>query len=393
MLNYKIPLVVCGSLPSVLSDALVCEKRISEYIACSFEVSSVSDLFSLAHFQFAGIATDHGLFLVDAGACISELDFSSIFQQIGIHNSILRVRESSSIQSPLRPLAATLGWYFPPDKIPPMEELHKYVGARLSVTENVLQRFSSADFFIGSSGVSNPHSQSFYIESMASIAEFEKRLLLAKAYLLANSGVRIHDLNTTYIRGELRCGVGVELNPNVLIEGVVALESGVTIGAGSILRDCTIGLNTCVNPNSIIEGSIVGSDSFIGPFARLRPDCIVGDKVQIGNYVEIKKSKIGSGCRINHHSFIGDAFLGEMVTIGAGTITCNHNGREINSTSIGEGAYIGSGCNLIAPLHIGRNSFIGAGSTITSGVQDGEVVIARARQAVASGSIKAPDNE
>lgn len=393
MHNYNIPLIVCGSLPPALSDALVCDKRISEYIACSFEASSVSELFSLAHFPIADITTDHGLFLIDAGACISELDFSSIFQQISARNCILRVRESSSIQSAFRTSAATLGWYFPPDKVPSRDELHECVGSRLSVAENMFQRLSSVDFFIGNSKIFNPYSQSFYIESMASIAELENRLLMARAYSMANSGVRIHDLNTTYIRGDLRCGVGVELNSNVLIEGIVILENGVKIGAGSILRNCTIGLNTCVNPYSIIESSTVGRDSFIGPFARLRPECIVGDKVQIGNYVEIKKSKIGSGCRINHHSFIGDAFLGEMVTIGAGTITCNHNGREINSISIGEGAYIGSGCNLIAPIHIGRDSFIGAGSTITSGVEDGAVVIARARQIVVDANIKAPKNE
>ena len=117
---------------------------------------------------------------------------------------------------------------------------------------------------------------------------------------------------------------------NVVLEGRVVLGDGVTIGANSLIRDSTIGERTRVNPFSIIEDSKVGCNGFVGPYGRIRPGSSIGDEVQIGNYVEIKSSQIGARSRINHHSFIGDAVLGERVTIGAGTITCNHDGVGTN---------------------------------------------------------------
>jgi bifunctional UDP-N-acetylglucosamine pyrophosphorylase/glucosamine-1-phosphate N-acetyltransferase len=118
----------------------------------------------------------------------------------------------------------------------------------------------------------------------------------------------------------------------------------------------------------------------VGPYARVRPGSSIGDHVQIGNYVEIKNSEVGSRSRINHHAFIGDATIGDEVTIGAGTITCNHDGVRINRTVVERGAYIGSGCNLVAPVRIGERATVGAGSTITRDVPGSKLTIARARQ-------------
>jgi bifunctional UDP-N-acetylglucosamine pyrophosphorylase/glucosamine-1-phosphate N-acetyltransferase len=118
----------------------------------------------------------------------------------------------------------------------------------------------------------------------------------------------------------------------------------------------------------------------VGPYGRVRPGTTVGDRVQIGNYVEIKTSRIGSGSRINHHSFIGDAELADDVTIGAGTITCNHDGAGHVRTVIDRGAYVGSGCQLVAPVHIGAGATIGAGSTITDDVPPAKLTLARSRQ-------------
>src|SRR3989338_3375165 len=178
-------------------------------------------------------------------------------------------------------------------------------------------------------------------------------------------GVYVHDVNNLYIRGDLQCGKGVEIDVNVIIEGNVKLGDGVKIGAHSILRNATIGDNTVVHPFSMVEDAMIGANTFVGPFGRVRPGSTIGDHVQIGNFVEIKNSDIGPRSRINHLAFLGDATLEENVTIGAGCITCNHNGSGAVNTQIKAGAYIGSGCLLVAPLSIGKDATIGAGSTIT----------------------------
>jgi bifunctional UDP-N-acetylglucosamine pyrophosphorylase/glucosamine-1-phosphate N-acetyltransferase len=172
----------------------------------------------------------------------------------------------------------------------------------------------------------------------------------------------------------------VEIDIGVIIQGTVVLGERVRIGAHSIVRDSQIGDDTCIHPFSIVEHSSIGKGGFVGPYGRIRPGSAIGDGVQIGNYVEIKTSRIGDGSRINHHSFIGDAVLADHVTIGAGTITCNHDGTGTNQTVIESGAYIGSGCHLVAPLRIGEHATIGAGSTITRDVPAATLTLARTPQ-------------
>ncbi len=203
---------------------------------------------------------------------------------------------------------------------------------------------------------------------------------LKKAYKLIAAGVVVRDPQRLDIRGTLVCGKGVEIDINVVFEGDVMLEVGVIIGANCILRNCKIGKDTQINPFSLVEEAIIGEKSFVGPYGRLRTGSRVGDNVQIGNFVEIKNSNIASRCRINHLSFLGDAELAENVTIGAGTITCNHDGIGVNRTTIEKGAYIGSGCNLVAPLKVNANSTIASGSTITEEVAGDTLTIARSRQ-------------
>jgi NDP-sugar pyrophosphorylase family protein len=226
----------------------------------------------------------------------------------------------------------------------------------------------------------DPKTPPLEISGYESIAELERRLLLERAVLAMRQGVRIRDPHTIYIRGELACGANVEIEVNVILEGRVVLGDGVKIGANSLLRDSTIGARTRVNPFSIIEDSKVGRNSFVGPYGRIRPGSSIGDEVQIGNYVEIKSSQIGARSRINHHSFIGDAVVGEQVTIGAGTITCNHDGVGTNQTIIEGGVYIGSGCYLIAPVRIGEGATVGAGSTISRDVPARKLTLARSPQ-------------
>jgi len=213
-------------------------------------------------------------------------------------------------------------------------------------------------------------------------ARIEREIFSEKAYELISSGVVIRDPERIDIRGTLTCGENVEIDINVIVEGDVVLRNDVTIGANCILKNCRIGLGAFIKPFSLIDGAEVGEHSFVGPFGHLRPGSIIGNNVQIGNFVEIKKSKIDSKCRINHLSFIGDAKLSQSVTIGAGSITCNHDTLNINQTVIEEGAYVGSGSNLVAPINIGANSVIGSGSTITEDVANDTLTLARSRQVV-----------
>ena len=211
-------------------------------------------------------------------------------------------------------------------------------------------------------------------------AQKEREEQLKKAYKLIAAGVLVRDPQRLDVRGSLVCGKGVAIDINVVFEGDVLLEDGVIIGANCILRNCKIGKDTQINPFSLVEEAIIGEKSFVGPYGRLRPGTRIGNSVQIGNFVEIKNSNIASRCRINHLSFLGDAELAENVTIGAGTITCNHDGIGVNRTTIEEGAYIGSGCNLVAPLKVNANSTIASGSTITEDVAGDTLTIARSRQ-------------
>jgi len=220
------------------------------------------------------------------------------------------------------------------------------------------------------------------VDKSKDIALKEREAFLEKVYKLMDAGVLVHDPQRLDIRGTLACGKNVEIDINVIIEGEVFLEDGVHIGASCILRNGKIGKNSRINPFSLIEDSVVGEKSFVGPYGRLRPGSLIGDNVQVGNFVEIKNAEIASKCRINHLSFVGDADLAEGVTIGAGTITCNHNGIDINHSSIGKDAYVGSGCNLVAPLKINPKSTIASGSTITKDTPSNALTLARSRQVV-----------
>ena len=212
--------------------------------------------------------------------------------------------------------------------------------------------------------------------------ETEKRRqkMLDKVYQLLDDGVLVHDPNRVEIRSKLSYGVSVEIDVNVIFAGNVILGDGVIIGANCILKDSEIGNNTVIKAFSLIENTRIADNCVIGPYARIRPGSSIGENVQIGNFVEIKNSNISAKSRINHLSFVGDADLADSVTIGAGTITCNHDGVKVNRTEIGKGSYIGSGCQLIAPLKIDSNATVGAGSTITQDIFKDTLTISRAKQ-------------
>jgi len=320
-----------------------------------------------------------GVLLIDARTWLSKKDLEFIFLKIRSLKNSLKFYESAKriFQGYRKPMPIAI--YIPPQTVPSQLFVKEILTIDSGLDEVINYESLPEILDIYSDELDGPQF-SILVTSYIDIAVIERHLYLERAIVAMQKGARIKDPHTVYIRGNLVCGSGVEINTNVILEGDVLLGSGVKINSNSILRDCQIGDGTVVNPFSLIEQSSVGSDSFIGPFGRIRPGCIIGNNVQIGNYVEIKNSHIGDGTRINHHTFIGDSLLADNVTIGAGTITCNHDGIEINQTVIEQGAYIGSGCNLVAPLNIGAGATIGAGSTITQNVPAAKLTLARSIQ-------------
>ena len=207
-----------------------------------------------------------------------------------------------------------------------------------------------------------------------------KSNLLQKAKKLQKNGVTILDIEKLEIRGNLECGKGVLIETNVIVEGKVYLGDYVTIRSNTIIVDSSINNHTEIKSNSLIRNSIISENCVIGPYSRLRSGTKIANNSQIGTFVEIKKSTIGSGCKINHMAFIGDAILGDDVIIGAGTITCNHDGNDTQQTIIHSGSYIGSNVNLIAPIVIEENAIIGAGSTITENAPKNKLTLSRSKQ-------------
>ncbi|MEX1994161.1 MAG: bifunctional UDP-N-acetylglucosamine diphosphorylase/glucosamine-1-phosphate N-acetyltransferase GlmU [Steroidobacteraceae bacterium] len=212
------------------------------------------------------------------------------------------------------------------------------------------------------------------------LAEVEAAHRRSRATELMRAGVTIVDPARVDIRGEVACGRDVTLDINVILEGKVKLGDRVRIGPGCVLRDCEIGAGTVINAHCVLESSVIGANCAIGPFARMRPGNRLADGVHIGNFVEVKNSTIGQGSKANHLSYVGDTDVGSKVNVGAGTITCNYDGANKHRTTIDDRAFIGSGTMLVAPVSVGADATIGAGSTITKPAPAGKLTVERSRQ-------------
>jgi len=197
---------------------------------------------------------------------------------------------------------------------------------------------------------------------------------------LMRKGLSLCDPNRFDLRGNINFGQDVYIEANVLLEGDIQLGSDVSIGANTVIRNCRIGDGVAIRENCVLENAVIGADCTIGPFARIRPETELADNAHIGNFVEVKKSQVGSGSKINHLSYIGDSSIGSSVNVGAGTITCNYDGVNKHRTQIGDGAFIGSNSQLVAPVQIGAGATIGAGSTITGKAPEDTLTLSRAKQ-------------
>ena len=212
------------------------------------------------------------------------------------------------------------------------------------------------------------------------LAQLERRYQRIYSERLLESGVRLADPARIDVRGTLECGREVSIDVNCVFEGSVKLGDGARIGPNCVLRNVTIGAGTEVRAFSHFDDAEVGARCVLGPYARLRPGASLADEVHIGNFVEVKASRVGAGSKANHLAYIGDAEVGANVNIGAGTITCNYDGANKNRTVIEDDCFIGSDATLVAPVRIARGSYIGAGSTISKDTPAGQLTVARAKQ-------------
>ncbi|OGA06760.1 MAG: UDP-N-acetylglucosamine diphosphorylase/glucosamine-1-phosphate N-acetyltransferase [Betaproteobacteria bacterium RIFCSPHIGHO2_12_FULL_69_13] len=218
------------------------------------------------------------------------------------------------------------------------------------------------------------------VNSKGELAALEREWQRREAARLLESGVTLADPARLDVRGTLECGRDVSIDVNCVFEGRVALGDGVRIGPNCVLRNVSVAAGSEVHAFSQLEDAEVGSRCRIGPYARLRPGASLADEVHIGNFVEVKASRLGAGSKANHLSYIGDSEVGERVNIGAGTITCNYDGAQKHRTVIEDDCFIGSDATLVAPVRIARGSYIGAGSTISEDTPPGQLTVARAKQ-------------
>ena len=282
----------------------------------------------------------------NVGAIVEEKDATAEQRRIDIVNTGVLVAESTALKGWLQRLSNdnAQGEYY-------LTDIFAMAAQEYSAAEMVLVHDP-----VETEGANDPWQ----------LAQLERALQLRLARDLCAQGVRFADPARVDIRGHVVAGRDVEIDVDVVLEGRVVLGDGVRVGPFCRIRDAELGEGTVVRAHCDIEGATVGRRATVGPFARLRPGTALADAVHVGNFVETKNSALGEGSKANHLSYLGDAVVGAGANIGAGTITCNYDGANKSTTTIGDGAFIGSNSSLVAPVEIGRNATIGAGSVITS---------------------------
>lgn len=218
------------------------------------------------------------------------------------------------------------------------------------------------------------------VNNRLQLAALERFYQKKQAEKLLLAGVTLSDPSRFDVRGTVEHGKDVSIDVNVILEGNVKLGNNVKIGAGCVLKNVTVGDNVEIKPYSVLEDAVIGEKSAIGPFSRLRPGTQLAEGAHVGNFVEIKNAQVGKGSKVNHLTYVGDAEVGSNVNIGAGVITCNYDGANKFKTIIGDDVFVGSDSQLVAPVEIANGATIGAGSTITKNVAEGELVITRVAQ-------------
>jgi bifunctional UDP-N-acetylglucosamine pyrophosphorylase/glucosamine-1-phosphate N-acetyltransferase len=218
------------------------------------------------------------------------------------------------------------------------------------------------------------------VNTRADLADLTRALRHRKNRALMLAGVTLDDPATAYIDEDVVVGADTVIGPNVQLEGRTVIGARCAIGAGSRLAGATLADDVTILNGCVIVASTVSAGAQVGPYAHLRPGSDLGDQARVGNFVELKKTRLGRGSKANHLAYLGDATIGDHVNVGAGTITCNYDGEKKHPTVIEDGVFIGSDSQLVAPVTVGRNAYVAAGSTVTRDVPADALAIARARQ-------------
>ena len=219
---------------------------------------------------------------------------------------------------------------------------------------------------------------------MGSEVELNIRRVAAADRLMAQ-GVTIHRPESCVIDAEVEVATGTVIEPFVQLLGATRIGSDCLIRSYTVIENCTIGNRVLIRQSCVLAESTIADDAKIGPFAHLRPGSEIGEEAQVGNFVEVKKSKLGKGVKAGHLTYLGDSDIGEGTNIGAGVITCNYDGANKHTTRIGKGVFVGSDSTLVAPVTVEDGAFIGAGSCITTDVPAGSLAVGRARQITREG--------
>jgi bifunctional UDP-N-acetylglucosamine pyrophosphorylase/glucosamine-1-phosphate N-acetyltransferase len=293
-------------------------------------------------------------------AIIEEKDATSSQKCIQEINTGIMVLPTNSLKRWLKALRATnaQGEYYLTDVI------------AMAVKDGVPIRTAQADAEYETIGVN----------SRDQLAALERVHQLKQANVLMDAGVSLADPARIDIRGTLECGTDVFIDVGCVFEGCVTLAAGTKVGPYCIVRNSVIGQNVTIHPYSHIDGAKVGANSLIGPYARLRPGADLANDVHIGNFVEVKNSKIAANSKANHLTYVGDSIVGSRVNIGAGTITCNYDGVNKHQTIIEDDVFIGSDTQLVAPVRVGRGATLGAGTTLTKDAPPNQLTVSRAKQ-------------
>ena len=223
------------------------------------------------------------------------------------------------------------------------------------------------------------------INSQTELAEVKRIVRQTRNEELMAAGVTIEDPATTYVDMDVTVGPDTVIHPGVFLQGRTRVGARCELHAGVRIVDSTVGDDVTVRNHCVIEGATLARGAEVGPFAHLRPGAAIGETAKVGNFVEIKKSSLGRGSKANHLSYLGDATVGEGVNVGAGTITCNYDGKRKHPTTVGDRVFIGSGTQLVAPVTLGDDAYVGAGSCVTDDIPAGALAVARSRQVVKDG--------
>ncbi|OSN11522.1 bifunctional N-acetylglucosamine-1-phosphate uridyltransferase/glucosamine-1-phosphate acetyltransferase [Lonsdalea iberica] len=223
------------------------------------------------------------------------------------------------------------------------------------------------------------------VNNRLQLARLERIYQQEQAEKLLLAGVMLQDPARFDLRGDVKFGRDVTIDSNVILEGDVTLGNRVTIGAGCVIKNSVIGDDCEVSPYSVLEDAVLEAKCTIGPFARLRPGAELAEGAHVGNFVEMKKARLGKGSKAGHLTYLGDAEIGANVNIGAGTITCNYDGANKHQTLIGDDVFVGSDTQLVAPVRIANGATLGAGTTVTRDVGENELVLSRVKQTSIAG--------